>query len=229
MQNFIRAAAIVAALAAGSANAEPPCDFKGLSVGDHASPEQIMKTFGVEHYKDKVAEEAAQSKAEHDAAFDATLKRAAEVGLMNAAEEREFRDGPACDASSCRIPYGVTVGEEPFPIGVGLFISFDKTRKIISIDVTFSSTYWEDFLDLMNTKYGDSWRKEVNENVILNYETKQSRIVTVLTLMHRPNGKNPKTGNACTIRASSVDLVFEHSMPPFMRSVVEIKLVSTNL
>jgi hypothetical protein len=230
VQNFIRAAAIVAALAAGSANAEPPCDFKGLSVGDHASPEQIMKMFGVEHYKDKVADEAAQSKAEQAAAFDAMLKRAAEVGLMNAGEEREFRDGPACDASSCRIPYGygVTVGGSPFPNMVGVFIAFDNTGKITAIDVHYDNLMWDEILDLMNTKYGDSWQKEVHEDVVSNYETKKIRPVTVIALTHRPNGKNPKTGDACTIKAGSVDLVFEHSMVPIMRGFMEIKLVSTN-
>jgi len=225
----MRAAVFITMLLAGSASAATPCDFKGLAVGDHASPQAIMAALGVTKYEDQVAAKAAETKAEHDKAFAARMKRADEVGIMNATEESEFHDGPACDDSSCRIPYGtVTVGEQPFLITVEVFVAFDQTQKITAIDVKYSGSDWDEVLEMMNKKYGPGWQKEVIDDVTTNFATKKSYADPTTLLKHVPDGQNLKTGDSCTITAKSRDLVFEHSMPPLLRSVLEIKLVSTN-
>ena len=76
MRSFVLATAVIWALTAGSANAATPCDFKGLAVGDHASPRQIMKTFGIEMYKDKTVVNTNQTREE----LDSRMKRANKVG-----------------------------------------------------------------------------------------------------------------------------------------------------
>jgi len=38
-------------LFAGSAQAETPCDFKGISVGDKMTAAEVMNTLGVAKYK----------------------------------------------------------------------------------------------------------------------------------------------------------------------------------
>src|ERR1700692_1848773 len=103
----------------GTVRAAPPCDFKGLSVGDKATPQQIMKHFGVDKYKDSDEE---QKTAHGAAAYEKYLERAKKVGLNNAAEEQAFQVGPACGWNHCRIPFGVTVGNRSFPIRVGVFV-----------------------------------------------------------------------------------------------------------
>jgi hypothetical protein len=214
------------ALTGTAATAAPPCDFKGISVGDHASPEQIMKNFGIGKYKKNV--EVSQTPAERDAAFNADIERAKTVGLMNVSEEKEWKAGPACDATSCRIPYGVTVGNRPYPVLVGLFVDFDQTGKVNAIDVSYSKDDWDEVLALMNKKYGDNWNKEENQDVTTNYETKESHLDNIIVLTHRTNGTNTRTGDDCTITVVSRDMVFLHTTPPTYRAVLEIKLVSKN-
>lgn len=208
-----------------AANAAPPCDFKGLSVGDKATPKQIMKRFGFDKYKD--ADEA-QKIAHGDVAYQAYLKRAEKVGLINAADEQDFHLGPACGRNYCRIPFGVTVGIESFPIRVGLFIAFDKGGTIEAIDVSYDSLDWGAVLTLLNTKFGDDWRVEETPDITTDLETKKSEQVTVIVLTHKTFGINAKTGDKCSISTTSRDMVYRHSMPPFNRAELEIKLISKN-
>lgn len=224
MRSFVLATAVIWALTAGSANAATPCDFKGLAVGDHASPRQIMKTFGIEMYKDKTVVNTNQTREE----LDSRMKRANKVGLMNELEEEEFREGPSCSLNSCTIPYGVQVGNETSPIQVNLFVVFDQTAKITTIDVKYGRIDWDDVRELMNTKYGDSWAEEQFEDVFTDFETKNHHLETVTQLTHRPNGINSKTGDACSITAVSRDVIFLHTTPPQLRSILEINLVSKN-
>jgi hypothetical protein len=219
----------LASTTASAANATTSCDFKGLSVGDHATPQQIMANFGVVSYKDKTIPAPPKTKEEKDKDFAAQMERAGKVGLMNAQEEQDWQVGPACDSSSCQIPYGsITVGEKPYPIMVGALVSFDNTSKITSIDVIYSRDDWDEVRALINTKYGDNWDNEETQDVTTYYDTKESFIDTVTVLKHRLNGTNPKTGDTCSIKAVSRDLVFAHTIPPILRAILEIKMVSRN-
>ena len=212
---------------ATSAQAATPCDFKGLSVGDRATPEQIMKHFGV----DKFADGAAYSKLSIEQRYPidkARLDRAKIVGLSNAAEEEHWKLGPACDYDSCRIPYGVTVGSGTFPISVGVFVSFDKAGIIQSIDVSYDNSDWEEVMALLNTKYGNNWRTETGVQTLTDLETKKSELRDEVEITHRSLGTNSKTHDTCTLHGASLDMVFLHTTPPIYRSYFEIKLVSKN-
>lgn len=223
--NGIRAAMCLAVLATAAAHAAPPCDFKGLSVGDKATPQQIMKHFGIEKFADADAELPQEQR---DTAFNAHLTRAEKVGLTNAAEEEDWKLGPACGHSYCRIPYGVSVGSGAFPIPVGVFVSFDKAGTIEAIDVSYSYLQWDDVMELLNTKYGNNWRTEVTPQAVTNFETKKSETIDMTEITHRTPGVNPKTGDKCTMHAISIDLIWQHTTPPIYRASLEIKLVSKN-
>ena len=208
-------------LSISSVNAAPPCDFKGISVGDHFTPQQIMAHFGITKYKDA---DLPKSKDQ----FNAQLERAKVVGLMNAAEEEDWNEGPSCGKTHCRIPYGVTVGEEPFPVHVGVFVSFNLKGKITAIDINYDKSDWDEVLQMLNTKYGNDWRKDELVDVVTDYQTKKSETTTVTVLTHRNRGINQKTGDKCTINTTSQDIIFLHTTPPAYRAEMEIKLISKN-
>jgi hypothetical protein len=216
----LHSTAILCFIAASAvSHAATPCDFKGLAVGDRATPQQIMKRYAISNYVKHAAKHF------DDAAF---IKRAAKVSLMNATEEEEWKEGSACDADSCRIRYGdVSVGSEPVPIPVGVVVFFDpSTHQITAIDVTFDNTAWDEVLELLNTKYGNNWRKDDTQGVTTDYQTQEyfQSVITVLT--HREPGINRAAGDACSIVATSNDRVLLHTTPPIIRAVLEIKLIS---
>ena len=186
MKTRMLLALLLACGMAKAANAAPPCHFKGLSVGDKATPQQIMSHFGVAKYG------VDADKPEDSAAEAARLRRGETVGLMNAVEEEWWKEGSACGYDYCRIKYGqVSVGSEPFPIQVGVDVFFDaSTRQITAIDVTYDSTAWDEVLGLLNTKYGKNWRECDTQGVTMNYETKKSFQSVISVLTHRQLGIN---------------------------------------
>jgi len=170
-----------------------------------------------------------QTKEQHQAAFNAQLKRAQQVSLTNAAEEKDWNEGSACGRTYCRIRYGdVQVGEEPYSIPVGVYAFFNTTGKITAIDVSYDKGQWDEVLEMLNTKYGNNWRKEEIQDVTTDYETKKSQPDMVTILTHRNNGTNPRTGERCTINTRSRDIIWLHTTPPIYRAEMEIKLISKN-
>lgn len=205
------------------AHAAAPCDFKGLWVGDRATPQQIMSHFGIK----KFVTESLDRQSAKD--FDAFQKRAQEVGLSNAFEEQERIIGPSCDLNSCSIPYGYArVGNEPFPILVGVQAFFDQQHDITAIDVSFDSMRWDEIRELVNAKYGNDWTETETRDVTIDYETKKSWPDSTIALKHRTPGINQKTNDQCSIDVSSRDIVFAHSTPPALRAFMELKLISKN-
>jgi hypothetical protein len=121
----------------------------------------------------------------------------------------------------------VTVGNDNFPVNA--FVSF-RGKRITEIEVTFDQTYWDEIRPVLDRKYGASWQvEEAPYFVITDLETKKSVTVERITLAHRYNGTNRRTGDTCTIWATNYDEVFEHHDPlgPY-HSVFVIKLVSDN-
>jgi hypothetical protein len=109
--------------------AEKPCDFKGVSVGDKMSPAELMSALGVTNYKTNPA----RPSSEH-------MKALVERFGVAAIEDDEFE--PYCDDTSCRIPYGVAVGNmNRIPVKVS--ISFHD-GLIIEIVVKFGEMYWDE-------------------------------------------------------------------------------------
>ncbi|CAN7725466.1 hypothetical protein [Paraburkholderia hospita] len=204
-------------VAATCAAAETPCDFKGVSVGEKTTPSSLMASLGIKNYK--MNPERWQS--------DKFLELGKKYGLTSAAEIEEWNAGPACDSDSCRIPFGVGVGNSNSPVSV--FVSFPGGR-ITEIDVAFNKTYWDEIRPVLDRKYGASWHVEQDPNfVITELETKKSFTVERITLTHRPNGTNRHTGDACMIWGVNYDVVFQHHDPlGAYHSVFAIKLVSNN-
>ncbi|MFC0695960.1 hypothetical protein [Paraburkholderia humisilvae] len=94
----------------------------------------------------------------------------------------------------------------------------------------FGENYWDEITPVLDRKYGASWNVEQDPNfLITDLETKKSVTVEWITLTHRPNGTNRRTGDACMIWVVNYDVIFRHHDPlgPY-HSVFAIKLVSDN-
>jgi hypothetical protein len=199
------------------AMAATPCDFKGVSVGDKVTPAALMAAFGVKDYRMNP----------ESAPLEKTLKLAEKYSLVAAGEIENWNVGPACYDSYCRIPFGVGVGNDNLP--VSLFISFSGGR-VTEIDVTFNQMFWDDITPTLDKKYGAAWRVDRDPYfLIINKENSQRLTVERITLNHRTNGTNPKTGDTCMIWAVNYDIVYMHHDPlGAFHSVFVIKLISKN-
>jgi hypothetical protein len=196
-------------------HAETPCDFKGISVGNKMTPVEIMTALGVTKYKTNPAR----------ASFEKTLPVMQKYGLIAAAELEDWTIGPYCEETSCRVPYGVTVGDNT-PVNV--FVSFHE-GLITEIDVSFNESYWDEMLPILDQKYGVGWKVDRLDTPIMNYETQKTTILELISMQHILNGTNRNTKDRCQISATNLDMVFEHqdAYGPY-HSVVVIKLISKN-
>ena len=196
--------------------AETPCDFKGIAVGDKMSPDQIMKTLGIQKYK-----------INPEQSFDELMGLAKKYGLFPAAEVRDWKTGPYCNEDSCRIPYGVTVGNDNIPVSV--FFGINRSGIIDAIDVQFAQTFWDQIRPIWDQKYGNDWKIEHDEMPITDNETNKTTILKRIILTHVSNGLNRSTNDHCIISARNLDIVLQHHDPmgPY-HSLFEIELVSKN-
>jgi hypothetical protein len=218
LDRFLPVVLFSALFFASAVHAETPCDFKGVSVGNKMTAAQIMTAFGVTNYK---ANPALPD-------FDERMPAVNKYGIMPAGELEDWKIGPYCDDSSCRIPYGVSVGNHN-DTPVSVFISFDATTQITEIDVSFSTMNWDDLLPILDQKYGPDWTVKRDDMPITDMETKKRTDLERITLTHVTNGTNPSSKTTCEIWASNLDIVFEHHDPlgPFHSTFV-IKLISKN-
>jgi hypothetical protein len=196
--------------------AETPCDFKGTSVGSRMTPAEVMTALGVTKYKTTPARRS----------FEDKLPAIQKYGLIAAGELEDWEIGPYCEETYCRVPYGVAVGNDNTPVSVS--VSFHE-GLITEVDVSFSETYWDEMLPILDQKYGAGWSVERSDMLITNYETKKSRMLERISLSHITNGTNRRTKSHCEIWATNLDIVFEHHDPlgPY-HSIFVIKLVSKN-
>jgi hypothetical protein len=201
-----------ASWAIGATAAEPtsPCDFNGLSVGDRATPEQIMNHYGIQKFH---SGEAPSSDSQ----------RVAQVGLMNQIDEQESKLGPACDAEECRIPSGLSLGTGPTAIPVRLYVRFDSAGVVKLITVAYDKAKWDQALEIINSKYGDNWSRWVTDDVTTDFEHKASKPDSTTLLTHKTLGKNPRTAVQCLVSVDSRDSPFVHSIAPFYRATLEIR------
>jgi hypothetical protein len=198
-------------------HAEAPCDFKGIPVGNKVSPPQLMSALGVTQYKMNPARPS----------FDEMLALAQKYGIIPAGELEDWNIGPYCGETSCRVPYGVGVGNNN-GIPVNVFIAFHQ-GLITEIDVSFSETYWDEMLPILDQKYGADWKVDRDNMPITNYQTKKTTVREIISLNHITNGVNRHTNDRCQISATNIDLVFEHhdAYGPYHSQLV-IKLISKN-
>ena len=141
-------------------------------------------------------------------------------------ELEEWKLGPYCDENSCRVPFGVTVGNNNIPVNV--FVSFNE-GLITEIEVSFSHAFWEDMLPIWDQKYGADWKVDRNVTPVTDFKTKKTTTLETISLDHITKGVNGITNDRCQIFAQSVDLGLQHHDPigPY-HSLFVIKLISKN-
>ena len=212
-------------LVASISLAAPPCDFKGLSVGDIRTPQEIMKTLGVTNYKINPKTKNVWE----------DLEDVAKYGSIYMEEKSEFDTGPACftgsDSNHCFIPYGYnkeTVGIGNNNDAVAVYVAFQK-GKITGIEVGFDSTRWDDYVPLFNQKFGSHWTVDRNPDMVVvnranNHELKVERVI----LTAKAQGINVATKDRCQVQATNYDIIFTHYRPMY-QGMLTIELVSKNL
>ena len=147
-------------------------------------------------------------------------------GLPAAGELLNWEIGPYCDQKSCEIPYGIGIGNENIPASV--FVSFKK-GLITEFDVSFSASFWDEILPILNNKYGDFWNVENSKLGISDYGTQKYTYFDRLDLTHKVGGTNKKTNDRCEIFATNYDQIFTHHDPlGAYHSIFIIRLVSKN-
>ncbi len=205
------------AVTAACAVAETPCDFKGVAVGDKATPASVMAAFGIENYKVDPPRWP----------FEKKMQVANKYGLAAADEIEGWEVGAACEKDLCQIPYGMSVGNRDTPVSV--LVALRKGR-VTEIDVTFSEANWSEIRPILDKKYGPNWRIERDSDfLITDVETKKYETFERLTLTHVPNGRNARTGDSCLLWAVNFDWVFQHHNPlGAYHSIFVIKQVSDN-
>ena len=155
-----------------------------------------------------------------------TLALAQKYGTIPAGELEDWNIGPYCDETSCRVPYGVAVGNDNAPVSV--FLSFHDGR-ITEIDVSFSHSFWDEMLPILDQKYGADWDVDRFDTPVTDFETKKSTMLEGILLKHITNGTNRGANDRCQISAQNFDIVFQHhdAYGPY-HSMFVIKLISKN-
>jgi hypothetical protein len=204
-----------ALLLASASHAATPCDFKGISVGNNMTPPEIMSMLGVSKYKMNPTRPS----------FEEMKPLYDKYGLLPAAEIEDWNIGPYCAETYCEAPYGIVVGVDT-PASV--HVAFHQ-GLVTEIDVSYSETYWDDILPVLNQKYGADWDVEHDDMPITNIESNATSILPRITLNHATNGTNQSTKDRCQIQATNLDIVFEHhdAYGPY-HSIFMIKLISKN-
>jgi hypothetical protein len=112
------AAFIVLFLFATVVRAQPPCDFKGIAVGNKMAPAEIMAALGVPKYKMNPPHNVDWTEVEN-------------FGIIPASELEDWRIGSYCDENSCRVP-GLTIGDDHIATNVfiHLIISHEEITEI---------------------------------------------------------------------------------------------------
>ena len=84
-------------------------------------------------------------------------------------------------------------------------------------------------LSIFDQKYGANWTTERNDMPIVNYETKETRMVQRVMLQHLTKDASLSTKDRCKIWATNFDTAFEHhdAFGPYHSRIV-IQLISKN-
>ena len=196
--------------------ANPPCDFKGVSVGDTMSTDEIMSIFGIKSYKTNPTIDLIK---DHRDLID-------KYGIMEAHTIVDFEVGPYCENKMCIIPNGITIGNNNVPVYV--FVGFGE-KIITSIEVYFNQSYWEDVKEIAQLKYGRNSSREIIPITIAEYSTKKFLEIHSENITFNEYGLNQKTNDRCRISLSQFDSIFNHNDPlGVYHSVFNIELISKN-
>lgn len=196
---------------------EPPCDFKGVSVGDKMSPSQIMSAFGISSNYQMNPKKLS---------FDENATNISKYGIAAALELEDYSIGPYCDSSSCTIPNGITIGDSDTHTFVYVAIS---KGFISEIDVSYSPLYWDEVKVMLDHKFGDDWKIEESQITVTDLETKQFSDHINTYLDHIGHGLNKKTGDRCLISAMKIDSMISHKAIGSLHSELMLQRISDNL
>jgi hypothetical protein len=199
----LRSLALILVTLAGTAIATParsqvPCDFKGVSVGDKLTREQLMQRLGISKFK---VDPPDLSRNEID------WKEVDKYGITGVAERQDDKTGPYCRENSCNIPFGIFVGDDKFPVKV--FVAL-KEGLIYAIEVSFNSIFWNDVWGIIVKKYGPAWDIERDAMGVMDYETKKIDQFERVIVTHKFGGTNPQTKDTCSLSATNIDIIFRH-------------------
>jgi len=196
--------------------AQTPCDFKGISVGDRMSPNQIMSALGITNYKTNPKRPS----------YEDMHPMIEKYGFAGAFELIDEKIGNSCEDSSC-IVSTLAIGNN---IPASVFFSFNPNTKIIdAIEIKSNEVYWGELKSILINKYGTDWSVEREKMSILNRQTNKSRNVDREIMNHKTGGKNSKTNDNCEITATNFDIIFTHpGSNGLYQSAVDIKLISKN-
>jgi hypothetical protein len=110
------------------ARSQVPCDFKGISVGDKLTREQVMERLGIKKFKfDPPRADFMEMQPEID-----------KYGITGAAEREDDKTGPYCWEDSCNIPYGVVIGDDKIPVKVFVALKGDMVYAIEAFSTPFT-------------------------------------------------------------------------------------------
>jgi hypothetical protein len=204
-------------LAGCSGEFEPPCDFKGISVGNRMTPSEIMSGLGVTKYKTSPERSS----------FEDTMAAAQKYGIIPAGELEDWNIGPYCTETYCRVPHGVTVGNNKTAVSGHVSL---REGLVTEIDVSFNATFWDEILPIIDQNYGTDWNVDRGDISITDYETRRGVVLERVSLDHISKGTNKSTMDRCQISATNLDIVFQHhdAYGPY-HSVFVIKLISKNI
>ena len=217
-RNAARLAAFIFGLLliSSTARSEIPCDFKGVSVGDKLTPDQLMQKLGIAKFLIDPT----------SASFDTMKPLYDKYGVTGASELEDWNMGPYCIDEYCRIPWGVTVGNNGIPVSV--FVSI-HSGVITEIDVSFGAIHWDDVMPIIEKKYGQLWKFDQSKIVVTDYETNKSDLFEFISAENRQIGVNKDTKDTCHMSATNIDIVFTHHDPlGSLHSIFMIKLDSKN-
>jgi hypothetical protein len=180
-----------------AAYSQVPCDFKGVSVGEKLTREQLMQRFGIKQFKlDPPRRDFMQ--------LDQEVQK---YGIIGAGGREDDKIGPYCRENSCNIPFGIFVGDDKIPVKV--FVA-QRDGVVYSIEVFFNSIFWNDVWDIIVNKYGPTWEIERTTTVVVDYETKKTGKLEQVIARHKFGGINTQTKDTCSIFATNIDNIFRH-------------------
>jgi hypothetical protein len=196
-----RVIALVAlSLVIGSApvRAQVPRDFKGVSIGDKLSRDQFMARFGIKNFKIDPPEPDLGNRS-----FAEELEK---YGITGMSERDDDLIGPYCRGDYCRIPTGVSIGDDH--IAVKNFGAF-RDGVVFDLEVAFNF-FWNDIWDIMITKYGPDWDIEKDTIAVTDYGSKKYDQLERVIATRKFGGVNPQTKDTCSISATNIDIIFRH-------------------
>ncbi len=188
---------VLSATSLGPVLAQAPCDFKGVSVGDKMTREQVMGRLGIKNFKTDPP----------SSSFEQMQSQIEKYGITGAAEIEDDKIGPYCRQDYCNIPLGISVGDDHIPVKV--FVAL-KNDTVTEIEVSFNYIFWNDVFPIITRKYNSPWDIENQAMPVMDYQTKKIEQFEGIIATNKSGGINLSTKDTCSLSATSIDIIFRH-------------------